>query len=97
MCFITPPAFIKQGAYFFIVILTKIGYDKNIHSLITKYMYCEASYMNDICANCNRLTYCLEPCEQWLIHHDKCPVFQNKLIRSGGCTECITGDWARCG
>jgi len=53
--------------------------------------------MKDVCVDCNRETYCLEPCEQWLIHNDKCPVCQNKLIRTGGCTECITGDWAKCG
>ncbi|MDI6829422.1 MAG: hypothetical protein QME62_13155 [Armatimonadota bacterium] len=37
------------------------------------------------------------PCESWLIEHDKCPVCQNKLIHAGGCTECITGDWSKCG
>jgi len=64
---------------------------------ITEYMYCEVMNMKDVCVDCNRKTYCLEPCEQWLIQHDKCPVCQNKLIRVGGCTECITGDWAKCG
>jgi len=53
--------------------------------------------MNDVCNDCDRTAYCMEPCEQWLIQHDKCPVCQNKLIRVGGCTECITGDWAKCG
>jgi len=53
--------------------------------------------MKDVCVDCNRKTYCLEPCEQWLIHNDKCPVCQNKLIRTGARTECITGDWAKCG
>ena len=53
--------------------------------------------MKDVCAECNRQSYCMEPCEQWLVEHDKCPVCQNKLIRVGGCTECITGDWGKCG
>jgi len=53
--------------------------------------------MKDVCIDCNRKTYCMYPCEQWLIEHDKCPVCQNKLIRVGGCTECITGDWSKCG
>ena len=53
--------------------------------------------MTDVCIDCNRKAYCLEPCEKWLIEHDKCPMCQNKLIRVGGCTECITGDWAKCG
>lgn len=53
--------------------------------------------MKDVCVDCDRTSYCLEPCEQWLIQHDKCPVCQNKLIHAGGCTECITGDWAKCG
>lgn len=35
--------------------------------------------MNDCCVDCNRKAYCLEPCEQWLIQHDKCPVCQNNL------------------
>lgn len=61
-------------------------------------MYYEANeIMNDVCVDCCRKAYCLEPCEQWLIEHDKCPVCKNKLIRAGGCTECITGDWAKCG
>jgi len=53
--------------------------------------------MEDACANCKRKSYCMEPCEAWLIFHNQCPVCQNKLIHSGGCTECITGDWAKCG
>lgn len=53
--------------------------------------------MKDVCKDCTRVAYCLEPCESWLIEHDKCPVCKNKLIHSGGCTECITGDWAKCG
>jgi len=60
-------------------------------------MYCEASEMKDVCVDCNRQSYCMEPCEGWLIEHDKCPVCQNKLIRAGGCSECITGDWSKCG
>lgn len=60
-------------------------------------MYCEAVEMNDVCEGCNRKTHCSEPCDQWLIEQNKCPVCHNKLIRSGGCTECITGDWAKCG
>lgn len=39
--------------------------------------------------------FCKEPCKQWLI--EKIPVCQNKLIRVGGCTECITGDWGKSG
>lgn len=31
------------------------------------------------------------------IENDKCLVCQNKLIRIGGCTECISGDWSKCG
>lgn len=53
--------------------------------------------MKDICADCGRNEYCMEPCDQWLIEHDKCPLCKNKLIHQGGCTECITGDWAKCG
>lgn len=53
--------------------------------------------MRDVCADCNRKSYCMEPCEEWLIAHNQCPVCKNKLIHIGGCTECITGDWAKCG
>ncbi len=53
--------------------------------------------MRDVCAECGRKEYCMEPCEAWLIAHDQCPVCRNKLIHMGGCTECITGDWAKCG
>ena len=47
--------------------------------------------MKDVCTECNRKAYRLEPCEQWQIEHDKCPLCGNKLINRGGCTECITG------
>ena len=53
--------------------------------------------MKDICVDRDRKTYCLEPCERWLIENNKCLARQNKLIRVGGCTECITGDWTKCG
>jgi len=49
------------------------------------------------CIDCDRQEYCLEPCEDWLIAHNQCPVCRNILIRVCGCTECITGDWAKCG
>lgn len=52
--------------------------------------------MRDGCTECKLKEYCLEPCGQWLIAHEQCPVCRNKLIQ-GGCTECITGDWAKCG
>ena len=91
------PKLSEARAYFLIDILTDVGYNKNKRSDYAKYMYCEAIDMTDLCGDCNKQTYCLEPCEQWLIQNDKCPVCQNKLIRSGGCTECITGDWAKCG
>lgn len=53
--------------------------------------------MKDLVLTEWRKSYCMELCEQWLIAHDQCPVCRNKLIHMGGCTECITGDWARCG
>jgi len=89
--------FYSRRIILFIDILTGSGYNKNKSSINAEYMYCEANEMTDICVDCKRKTYCLEPCERYLIYHDKCPVCQNKLIRNGGCTECITGDWAKCG
>ncbi|AET69519.1 hypothetical protein Desor_4077 [Desulfosporosinus orientis DSM 765] len=53
--------------------------------------------MKDVCAGCHQKMGCLEPCEGWLIQHNQCPVCHNKLIRAGGCVQCITGDWAMCG
>ncbi len=53
--------------------------------------------MKDICAECIEKKNCIEPCEAWLIANNQCPVCHNKLIHRGGCTECITGDWAKCG
>ena len=46
--------------------------------------------MKDICAECKRQSYCMYPCEKWLIESDKCPVCGNK--HAEGCAECNTGD-----
>jgi len=32
--------------------------------------------MKDICVDCNRKSYCMEPCEDWLIAHNQCTVFK---------------------
>ena len=93
----TPGGYPGVGIFIFIDILKKYGYNKNTSSYKTKYMYCEVDKMKDLCVDCNRKSYCMEPCEDWLIAHNQCPVCQNKLIHIGGCTECITGDWAKCG
>lgn len=38
--------------------------------------------MRDVCADCKRQSYCMYPCESWLIQNEKCPVCGNKLTDS---------------
>lgn len=53
--------------------------------------------MKEICKECERVEYCMYPCSKFLNEQDVCPVCGNKLIHAGGCTQCITGDWSKCG